>query len=185
LRHAPQFVFDVFVFVSQPLATLPSQLPQPALQLASWQPPPTQPAVPFGYDGQALPHVPQLDADVWRFVSQPFDCALPSQLPKPELQAMAHVPLLQKPVPFWFEQTTPQPPQFAGSNFVLVQPPPHWVSPAPHETAQTPFEQTWPAPQTLPHAPQLTLSDVRFAHVPLQFVRPAWQLTAHAPFEHT
>lgn len=40
--HPPQLVVLVFTFVSHPLPAFPSQLPYPAPQLPSWQPPPLQ-----------------------------------------------------------------------------------------------------------------------------------------------
>jgi len=33
------------------------------------------------FDEQAVPQVPQFVTDVLRFVSQPFNCAFPSQFP--------------------------------------------------------------------------------------------------------
>jgi hypothetical protein len=48
----------------------------------------------------ARPHAPQFAVDVASVVSQPFS-ALPSQLPKPAVQApMTHVPLLHVPDAF-------------------------------------------------------------------------------------
>jgi len=60
---------------------------------------------------QFFPHVPQLVAEVFRFVSQPFP-ALLSQSPYPLLQAMSQVPPEQVGVPFVELQATPHAPQF-------------------------------------------------------------------------
>ncbi len=48
LPHAPQFVALLVVFVSQPLAALPSQSAKPLLHAASTHAPARQPATPFG-----------------------------------------------------------------------------------------------------------------------------------------
>jgi hypothetical protein len=60
--------------------------------------------------GHPLPHVPQFEIDVFRFVSHPFD-ATPSQLPKPLLHdATAQAPPLQPAVAFASEHDTHAPP---------------------------------------------------------------------------
>lgn len=82
--HAPQWVVVVFLFVSQPFCALPSQLPYGAVQVGE-QAPATHAVLPFALV-QAELHAPQWPAVVCRFVSHPFD-AIPSQLPKPALQA--------------------------------------------------------------------------------------------------
>ena len=76
--QAPQWAAVVSVLVSQPLAALLSQLPQPALH-AIWQVELEQDAVPW-VALQALPQPPQLPADVARLASQPLR-GLPSQSP--------------------------------------------------------------------------------------------------------
>ena len=48
LPQAPQFVALLVVFVSQPLAALPSQSAKPLLHAASTHAPARQPATPFG-----------------------------------------------------------------------------------------------------------------------------------------
>jgi hypothetical protein len=63
---------------------------------------------------QATPQPPQAVGVVFRFVSQPL-LVEPSQLPKPELQAMPHVPPLQKRLPFVELQTVVQLPQWVTS----------------------------------------------------------------------
>jgi hypothetical protein len=62
-----------------------------------WQVPAKQDGVP-PIELQAFPHLPQLATDPIVFVSQPFTM-LPSQFPKPALQAMAQSPLEHEGVP--------------------------------------------------------------------------------------
>jgi hypothetical protein len=69
LPHAPQSAV-VFSCVSQPFATLPSQLPQPAWHEIE-QLPITHEGVPF-VALQAVPQAPQLEALVCRLTSQPL-----------------------------------------------------------------------------------------------------------------
>jgi hypothetical protein len=119
--QAPQFVV-VRRLASQPFAALPSQLPQPPPQPENVHVPVAQLA-PTAFDGlQAAPHAPQL-AVVRRLVSQPFG-ALPSQLPKPALQApKVQLPVVQlAPVAFAGAQPTPQPPQFVVVRRLASQP---------------------------------------------------------------
>ena len=72
----PQFCV-VFVLVSQPLRTLPSQLAKPALQLAIPQTPPVQLAVSFTA-AQMTPQAPHEAGLLSVSTSQPFE-AFPSQ----------------------------------------------------------------------------------------------------------
>jgi hypothetical protein len=78
--HMPQFVAEVLRSVSQPLLSLPSQLPQPLLQEAIWHVPVEQVAVALARE-QVTPHAPQF-MSVLSGVSQPL-LSLPSQLPQP------------------------------------------------------------------------------------------------------
>jgi hypothetical protein len=77
LPQDPQFPRLVLVFTSQPLAAFPSQLPKPALQLATVQLPATHAAVPFAAE-QVLPQAPQFPRLLCVFTSQPL-AAIPSQ----------------------------------------------------------------------------------------------------------
>src|SRR5204862_421374 len=112
LPQVPQLASVVLRLVSQPLPTLPSQLPKPAVQ-AIWQAPPTQLAAPFVVE-QALPQAPQCEVLVLSVVSQPL-ATLPSQLPKPALQAMPQAPPTQLAAPFAVEQMVAQVPQWPTS----------------------------------------------------------------------
>jgi hypothetical protein len=110
--QVPQSV-SVARLASQPFAATPSQLPNPALHAWSWQAPLKQEEEAFA-KVHALPHPPQLPTLAFRFVSQPF-AALPSQSPKPALQAMLQLPLEQVGLPLAALHTRPQEPQFVGS----------------------------------------------------------------------
>lgn len=94
LLHAwpqpPQWAVDVFVFVSQPFTALPSQLPNPALQVGT-QAPEVQVVVPFEFT-HCVPQAPQFERLVFVLVSHPVE-ALLSQLPNPAL----HAPSVQVP----------------------------------------------------------------------------------------
>jgi hypothetical protein len=83
MEQEPQSV-SVRVEVSQPLGLLPSQLPQPVLQLEKLQEPEEQVAPDALAGLQVVPQAPQSD-NVVRERSQPL-VELPSQLPQPELQ---------------------------------------------------------------------------------------------------
>ncbi len=90
MLHVPQFEF-VVRSSSQPLARLPSQLPQPLAHEAM----PHTPAVHEATACAKLQTTPQaLHAVgvVFKFVSQPL-ARLPSQLPKPVLQVSPHTPI--------------------------------------------------------------------------------------------
>ena len=76
-------------------------------------------------------------------------------------------------------QAVPQAPQFWGSDASCTQAPPHEVSPAPHDVAQTPKSQTVPAEHAAPQAPQFSRLDLRLKHTPPQDVSPVPQ--THAP----
>jgi hypothetical protein len=84
--QVPQLVTVVLRFVSQPFATLPSQLPNPVEQPMAHVPP-EHDGVPFAAE-QGAPHAPQFAVLEFRLVSQPF-AALPSQLPNPALHAVS------------------------------------------------------------------------------------------------
>jgi hypothetical protein len=99
---------------SQPLAWLPSQLPQPAAHDA-------MPHVPLVHEGTAcgklhtVLHELHAVAVVFRFVSHPL-AALPSQSPKPGLQVCEHTPIAHAAVAFApAVQAWPHALQFAGS----------------------------------------------------------------------
>jgi hypothetical protein len=187
LPHVPQCETLVLVLVSQPLATLLSQLPKPELH-AMVQAPPPQPGVPLT-DEQAALQAPQCAMLVFVLVSQPL-ALLASQLPKPTLQ----VPSVQTPVEhdsaaFAKSQTTPQPLQSVVVRMLVSQPllglPSQLPQVVEHVGVQTPPEQVvlpWPAScsQTMPQPPQfevvVMLVSQPLAALPSQFAKPALQV---------
>jgi hypothetical protein len=84
LRHEPQFALSDDVAVSQPLAVIPSQLANPAVQLSSVQAPDEHTAVALG-SAHAMPQPPQLPVEVIVLTSQP-SAALSLQFSKPVAQ---------------------------------------------------------------------------------------------------
>ena len=145
---------------------------------------------------QTLPQVPQA-ATVVRLTSQPLP-ALLSQLPKPLLHVMLHVPELQLAVPFVVLQALPHPPQLAMSVFRLVSQPlrvslSQFEKPLLHVIVQVPLLHAavpFVEPQTLPHAPQLEVELAVFVSQPLvsfpsQFARPGLHvMPLHTPPVH-
>jgi hypothetical protein len=61
--HAPQLAMSARTSVSQPLATLPSQLPKPALHERAHAPA-AHPGIPFAPDGHTAPQLPQFAGSV-------------------------------------------------------------------------------------------------------------------------
>lgn len=120
--QALQLFGSLSVLASQPLATLPSQLPNGDWQLETPQTPAWQTAVPLGWSLQTLPQVLQLLTLIFRFASQPL-ATLASQSPKPGVQVMPHVPVLQVAVPFVLLQAVVQAPQCAAVVCRLVSHP--------------------------------------------------------------
>jgi hypothetical protein len=156
----PQWLTSAEVPVSQPLTALPSQLPQPATH-TGWQALDAQLVVPWAFV-QFVPQVPQFAVVLVRFTSQPVD-ANPSQLPKPELHEMEHVPLPQDAVPFVLLHAWPQPPQCATVVFVFVSQP---FTALPSQFPNPALQLGTQAPEVhcvvpfglrhcVPHAPQL------------------------------
>ena len=82
MPQPPQLLSSLRRSVSQPLESIPSQLPQPTLQLWMWQLSPEQEAVAL-FREQVVPQDPQLESESSVF-SQPLP-QLPSQLPQPLL----------------------------------------------------------------------------------------------------
>jgi hypothetical protein len=159
---------------SQPLPTLLSQLPYPALQ-AIEQVAAEHVGVPLTVL-HATPQSPQFSALVFRSISQPLVRALPSQLPHPELHAMEQLPVAHAAVPWLVLHAAPQDPQLATLVLRLVsQPLPELPSQSPcgdvHEaTPQTPPTQFGVPPaaeQTCAQVPQLLTSELVCVSQPL------------------
>jgi hypothetical protein len=112
LPHAPQFCTLFVVAVSQPLATLASQLPNPAAQ-RMLHTPDAQDATPFVVS-QARPQPPQFFALASTFVSHPFD-ATPSQSAYgARHDVISHLPVAQLAFAFGRMHCWPQAPQFSA-----------------------------------------------------------------------
>lgn len=194
LPQTPQLFTLVLRLTSQPLATLPSQLANPALQ--------AMPQLPPAHDGvpllllHTLPQPPQLPALVFTLTSQPL-AGLPSQSAKPALQlAMSQTPATQLEVPLAATHSFPQVPQLLGSVFLLTsQPSPgrplqSRLGLMQLESLQALFAQEPRPPgkmHCLPHTPQFWSSDCTLASQPVAAVlsqspKPAEQLAiVHAP----
>jgi len=170
--HAPQWLALVRRSVSQPLAPLPSQLPKPGAHVGTHAPAAQAVAVVPAAE-HAAPHAPQWLALARRSVSQPLG-ALPSQLPKPSVQAGVHVPetqpVAEAPA---IEHATPQAPQLLALVRTLVsQPlaalPSQSPKPAEHTSAvQAPAMHTCAAGQRRPQPPQFAASPPTAASQPL------------------
>ncbi len=192
--HAPQLVTE-FSADSQPLAGLPSQLPKPALQAPKAQEPLEHKAEALG-KLQDLPQEPQLEMEE-RGVSQPL-AELPSQLPKPALQApKAQEPLEHKAEALGKLQDLPQEPQLEMEERGVSQPlaglPSQLPKPALQAPkAQEPLEHKAEALgklQDLPQEPQLEMEErgvsQPLAELPSQLPKPALQAPkAQEPLEH-
>lgn len=185
-EQPPQLETSVRVLTSQPLDASPSQSAHPVEQAATAHCPEVQVEVALG-STQAAPHAPQLVTEVCRSTSQP-SAATALQLAYPASQAATvHAPLTQASVAWARLHTTPQAPQFAGSEDRLTQEPLQLVSPVPQVWVQTPLLQTCPEVQAIPHVPQCAPSVPRFTSHPLlaspsQSANPAEQLaTVQAP----
>jgi hypothetical protein len=151
--HAPQWVEELAVFTSQPLAALPSQSAKPAAHDATTHRPPAQALVALAR-AQRVPQAPQLVALVLSEVSQPL-AALPSQSPKPASQAKVHARLAQRAAALaGTAQARPQVPQWATLVARSAQAPSQTVCPAGQFEAHTPALHTRPAAQRAPQAPQ-------------------------------
>ena len=118
----PQFVMDAVRSVSQPLASLPSQFPEPALHAASTHAPAT-------HDGDAWakpharPHEPQLDVFEASVTSHP-SAGSPLQSAKPALhRATAQAPAVHAATPSATRQTAPHVRQFITSAWRSVSQP--------------------------------------------------------------
>jgi hypothetical protein len=139
----------------------------------------------------------QLFTSVRRFASQPFP-ALPSQLPKPGLQVIAHVEALQLAMPLFELQVWPQEPQLSVEVLVFVS---HPLPAMPSQSAngdlqlpmaQAPFEHAAVALgrlQTVLQTPQWLGSVCRFvsqpfAGLPSQSPKPGLHAIVQEPAVH-
>ncbi len=169
--QAPQWLLDVWRFVSQPSEYVPLQSPKLVLHEATRHAPDEHAGTPLA-TVQTVPHAPQFETSAPMLTSQPL-AALRSQSAKPALQVKPQVPEAQVDVALARAgQTVPHEPQLFGSVAVLVHEPEQLMSPVAQVTTHAPAEHTWPEAQRTPHMPQLLLSTRRSRHVPEQFVCP-------------
>jgi hypothetical protein len=185
--QAPQCINEVFVSVSQPFRTSPSQLPNPALHAAMLHVPPLHDPVAFaGMHGAA--QAPQCINERVVSVSQPFRTS-PSQLPNPALHAaMPHVPPLHDGVARSSTQGMPQPPQCCGLVAVSTQLSSHTIGRSAGQSRTQPRAASHrnPAPHISPHDRQCAVvpscaSQPLLARSPSQFSKNGRQVYAHAP----
>lgn len=156
--HAPHVVL-LSRLASQPLASLPSQLANPGLQLPMWQDPPEQLAVAF-VRVHATPQPPQ-SLVVSSGRSQP-SASLPLQSSKRLLQVwMAHVRVAHVAVAFAREHPVPQLPQslvvLSGRSQPLLTLPSQLPNPGMQLGTHAPalhVQVAWPPEQTVVHEPQ-------------------------------
>src|SRR5579871_4828940 len=189
LPHAPQLLGSVWVFDSQPLAYMLSQLEKPLRQAVIVHLDIEQPIVAFATWAHLALQPPQLLMSDEVFASQPLR-SLPSQLEKPGLHmAMTHLPAMHAACALARLQTLPQPPQLLTSEAMLISHPSpicllQSAKPITQPvTTQPPFMQAttaFCAAHDLPHIPQFLMSDDRFASHPsfgimLQSMKPGLQ----------
>ena len=156
--HEPQFERLVFVFVSQPVEALLSQLPKPELQAPSVQTPPGHVSAALARLHVTLQSPQSVSVAVLR--SQPL-LGLPSQLLKFAAQVGTQAPAVHVVVPLALVHCVPHVPQFDVVFSEASQPLLCWLSQLPkpelQEIEQEPRLQVGVAfapLQTAPHAPQ-------------------------------
>jgi hypothetical protein len=188
--QVPQFAI-VFSDASQPFAAMPSQLPNPRLQVNE-QVPVLQEDVALAAL-QDVPQAPQFKRFVLVFVSQPL-FLLPSQSLNAPVQTGVQTPVTQLVVPFWFWHGVPQLPQLFVFVLVLVsQPLFRLLSQSPKPRLQTgkqapPEQLVEPLVllQAAPQAPQFAVLVARFAShpftgLPSQLPKPELQEGVQVP----
>ena len=152
--------------VSQPLAALPSQLPQPLSQPPIAQLPAKQAGVACARV-HALPQRSQL-LTLESEVSHP-SAASPLQSPNPILHAVRHIEATHVFEPFARGgHPSPQAPQLFGSTVVSTQLAPQRISPALHPEAHI----TARASQNGVAPPQASLQRAQFCPVPREVSQP-------------
>ena len=192
VEQVPQFAMSFLKFVSQPLVTLLSQLPQPVSQ-AMPHPPEVHDAVPLVLL-QTFGHAPQCARSLFRSASQPSPAKLLQFAHPAKHVVMAQALPEQDDVAWLVLHPRPQPPQFDVFELVLVsQPLTKLLSQSPigavQAMPQVPLLHDGLPPDTL-HAfaqvPQWVASFLRltsqpFATFPSQSAKFAAQLIWHAP----
>lgn len=189
LPHIPQLPTVVFKLVSQPLAAMPSQLPQPALHVNP-QLLDEHVVLAFARAGHTVPQAPQ-----W-FTSDARVTHAPLHSTWPPVQPLTQAPPEHIGVPP--EHTRPHTPQWLGLVRLCSQPlfglPSQSPQPALHVKPQAPAVHVVVAfaraGHALPQAPQCVRLLLRSAShpstvLPLQSPRPAIvHVYRHAPATH-
>jgi hypothetical protein len=178
MPQPPQLFTSVVVVVSQPFAVLPSQSPLPAAHIDTPHVLFTQAGVP-PCGGQTVPHMAQLLTFDVVLISQPL-ATLVSQLAKPTLHEIVHIPLMHPGVPLFVLHPAPQDPQccvlvFRFVSHPLAATPSQSPNPALHiAIVQPPFEHAavaFASMQIVPHAPQLFAFVLTFVSQPSPAMR--------------
>ena len=181
--HVPQLRLLVSTLISQPSLARPLQLANPGLHAPIPHAPERQPAAAFGGAVQTVPHAPQSETVVLRFVSQPL-VVTESQFPYPALQLpMPHAPPTHAAVEFAYAvQTVPQAPQLVtvvrrstshpSERVWLQSPKPGSHDARPQTPAVHPGSPLGGVVQRIPHVPQLVGSVWVATHAPEQSVVP-------------
>jgi hypothetical protein len=189
--HPPQLPTEVLMLVSQPLAVLPSQSPNPGLQLMP-QVPLLQLGVP-PLEEHTVVQMPQWFGSFLRSASQPSETSA-LQLEKPDKQVMPQAPAVQLAVPWFVLHAVVQLEQWVESVLRLTsqpllaspsQLPKPDVQVMPHTPAahvEVPFDEL----HTFPHALQFAGLVLRFASQPLvtrpsQLPNPVLQVIEQTP----
>ncbi len=177
--QAPQCVSESRVF-SQPFESIPSQLPQPALQVEIAHTSPAQVAVAFAREHAEL-HAPQCASESSEF-SQPFRL-IPSQLPHPGLQVeMLHTSPAQVAVAFARVQAVLQAPQFARLSSESSQPFTLFASQLPQPGLQVAMLHTSPEQVAVAFARvQAVLQAPQFARLSSEFSQPFESIESQLP----
>jgi hypothetical protein len=169
VQTTPQFpqLFTVkFIFVSQPLAVIPSQFLKPEIHDTIEQTPATHAEFAFGSEHE-FPQVPQFAKLVFRLTSHP-SALLPLQLAKPLLQLIEQTPEIHTEEAFGgLGQTFPQVPQLLTLVSKLISQPSvaillQFANPVVQTNPHNPDVQVTlelgRIGQTLPQVPQLLIS---------------------------
>ena len=173
MPHPPQLFTSFVIVVSHPFIEFPSQSPRPPAHIDTPHVLLLQAGVPPA-GGQLFMHMPQLFTLFVVLISQPLATFM-SQLAKPTLHAIEHMPLMHDGVPLFVLQPAPQLPQLVALVFRFVSHPFAAIpsqspNPALHMAiVQPPFEHAGVAlanMQTVPQAPQLFTFVLMFVSQP-------------------
>ncbi len=178
--QAPQLARLDVVSVSQPLAAMPSQLPECGRHATTVHTPPVQPLTRVLAPLQAVPQAPQL-AGSMAVLAQYCEVPAPQVASGDAQVAPQWPPEHTCPV----GHNVPQAPQLALSVMVLTQVAAQTVSPVLQDRWHVPPAQRLPAVHAVPHMPQLCSSVWRSAQELPHAVWPVEQVSWHVLPTHT